>query len=235
MKRMIIKGICSFLLLGIVFGACGVCAQEGKMIREAARFTDRVSRGASAEEKAAAAYQNPYFFPYGAGSYVYQPEFALIDENGKWISCDEATVEVTRVKSTAQGILYRLEICCEEEFYYGSSTLELGYFYVGDNKIIRLSDERAAIKCKTEEDFLQEGTIVCQEDDKPDALGEDEKGWHEYITIEEDRCEYHSWNSLVETGFYEAFIWEEGKGLAAYWQGYGAQRDHIEIHLVEED
>lgn len=236
MRRMMIKGVCCFWLLGIVFGTCELYGQDVLEMQEmsaANRITDRIGRGASAEEKADAAYQNPYFFGNGEGSYVYQPEFLLFDENGGQISYDEAELKVTRVKRAAQGILYRFEIRCEGEFYHGEDSFEIGYFYVTGDKIIRVAEEKAALECVTEEDFLQAGTVVFQKSDKPDALEPEEKGWHEYIVIEQDRCEYHSWNSLVETGFYEAFIWEQGKGLVSYWQGYGAMRDHIEIHQIE--
>lgn len=196
------------------------------------RITDRIGRDASTEEKADSMYNNPFFFPDGDGSYFYQPEFLEFDENGERISYDEAELKVIRVKRAAQGILYHLVICCEGAFYHGDNSFEIGYFYVNKDKIIRLTEEEAALKCTSEEDFLQEGTIVCQESDKPDALEPEEKGWHEYIVTEQERCEYHGWNSLVETGFYETFIWERGKGLVSYRQGYGAGRDHIEIYLL---
>lgn len=236
MRRMMIKGVCCFWLLGIVFGAYELYGQEVSETQEAQetqemtaanRITSRVKREASIEGKTDSTYSNPFFFPDGAGSYVYQPEFLLFDENGGQISYDEAELKVARVKRAAQGILYRYEICCEGEFYHGEDSFEIGYFYVNRDKIIRLTEEEAALKRTSEEDFLQEGTIVCQESDKPDALEAEEKGWHEYIVIEQDRCEYHSWNSLVETGFYETFIWERGKGLVSYRQGYGAGRDYI--------
>lgn len=228
MKRMILKCICCLAVLAALSDTSEIYGEEVA----ANRITDRIGRDASTEEKADAAYQNPYFFGNGEGSYVYQPEFLLFDENGGQIYYDEAELKVTRVKRAAQGILYRFEICCEGEFYHGEDSFEIGYFYVNKDKIIRLTEEEAALKCTSEEDFLQEGTIVCQESDKPDALEPEEKGWHEYIVTEQERCEYHGWNSLVETGFYETFIWERGKGLVSYRQGYGAGRDHIEIHLL---
>ena len=40
-------------------------------------------------------------------------------------------------------------------------------------------------------------------------------------------CTYRSYNDLTETGYYERFVWEKGKGLIEYKSGFGAERDRI--------
>lgn len=77
----------------------------------------------------------------------------------------------------------------------------------------------------------------CSEDvqdryGKEDIRGENERGWHEYISVEDNKSEYHGYNSLIETGYYECFVWEIGKGLIEYKSGYGAGSDAIEVYLI---
>ena len=82
------------------------------------------------------------------------------------------------------------------------------------------------VNIKNEEDFIARGTVVCQEMGKEDSLKE-EKGWHEEIMVEGTVCTYRSYNDLTETGYYERFVWEKGKGLIEYKSGFGAERDRI--------
>jgi aminopeptidase C len=44
--------------------------------------------------------------------------------------------------------------------------------------------------------------------------------------------EYHSYNNLTGTGFYEQFIWEDAKGLVTYKSGFGAEKNDIELQLI---
>lgn len=77
--------------------------------------------------------------------------------------------------------------------------------------------------------------MVCNEGGKEDPLGDDEKGWHEYIVVDGNRREYHAYSNLVETGYYECFVWEVGRGLVRYWSGYGARSNDIELYLLGEE
>lgn len=79
--------------------------------------------------------------------------------------------------------------------------------------------------------------VICQEEELKDSLDEDQKGEHEYISINENQRQrqYHSYNNLVESGFYEAFVWEQNRGLVSYWSGFGAAKDGIELYLESED
>ena len=60
---------------------------------------------------------------------------------------------------------------------------------------------------------------------------EGKKGWHESITVNGDICEYRSYNDLTETGYYEGFLWEKGKGMLEYRSGVGAEMDGIELQI----
>jgi|InofroStandDraft_1065614.scaffolds.fasta_scaffold80913_2 hypothetical protein len=86
----------------------------------------------------------------------------------------------------------------------------------------------------SEEKIMSAGTVVCQEQEKRDILGAGENGWHEWIVVDDEQREYHSYNNLTETGFYEQFIWERGYGLIYYMSGFGADKDRMELALKNE-
>ena len=112
-------------------------------------------------------------------------------------------------------------------YFYGRDRFFLGYFYVSEDKIYRIDENKMEeVNIKNEEDFIARGTVVCQEMGKEDSLKE-EKGWHEEIMVEGTVCTYRSYNDLTETGYYERFVWEKGKGLIEYKSGFGAERDRI--------
>lgn len=172
----------------------------------------------------------PFFFPEGTESVRYQSDFS---EN------EEAEILVIELKRLGKGILYQLKIRTDGSDSYKDvwdiERFNLGYFLVIGEKIYHIDSEDAdkMATCKTEEELIQLGTMVCQSEDKPDPI-EGEKGWHEYIEVKGNRCEFHSWNDLTETGFYEGFVWERGKGLIQYRSGYGAMADHIEVNILSD-
>ena len=87
----------------------------------------------------------------------------------------------------------------------------------------------------SEEDILSRGKIVCQDEELKDSLDENQKGEHEYMLLDKNQRQYHSYNNLVESGFYETFVWEQNMGLVSYRSGFGAEKDAIEIYLESED
>lgn len=145
---------------------------------------------------------------------------------------------VTEVSELKLGKLYELKLDSSASSIEGipEERLNLGHFYVMKDKIYRIDPkEENLIRFRTTEALPDEnsGVVVCQEDEMKDALATDERGWHHYITVAGERREYHSYNNLVETGYYESFTWEKGKGLVEYRSGYGAERDAIELELAE--
>ena len=154
----------------------------------------------------------------------------------------EVDLIITEVHDFKEGILYELKINANEEIRdcyqldrFSVDRLNLGYFFVQEEQIFLIREDFFRVKQMTAEELVSIGTLVCQEEEKADVLGTDEQGWHECIAVDGNRREYHSYNDLTETGFYEHFVWENGKGLVAYKSGYGAEADDIELYYKSLD
>lgn len=176
-----------------------------------------------------------YFFPKGATSNAYRAAFL-----GYGLQQEEEEVEVYIMERQVfeEGILYELKIESDVEAPdthagYRGDWRNFGLFYVQEDEIYFIRAEEAKSEYQTVEEILNAGTLVCNEAGEEDVLGEDERGWHEFILVDGDRREYHGYSTLVETGYYEHFYWEKGKGLVTYESGYGALADGIEMYLVE--
>lgn len=169
-----------------------------------------------------------FFFTKGTETATYTGKLWDMSE-----SDTELELNITKLQSFAEGDMYRLEILYDSKLQdvWGVDRLNLGLFLVMGDQIYRAEETEGANY--TVENILSTGTLVCSNESKADVLGESEQGWHEYIVTENGRSEYHAYNNLVETGYYECFIWEKGKGLVHYRSGYGAGADAIELNLVE--
>ena len=175
--------------------------------------------------------RNLYFFEEGTERVTYQLDYNFYNHFS-----GTADLIISKARELEYGVVYELKIdsdvMLEEDYEYAHDRFHLGYFYVTSDKIYRLEDEEMATT-GTEGQLADVGTIVCamwENEDNPE-----EKGWHEYFILEDGRCEFHSYNNLTETGFYESFTWEEGKGLVEYRSGYGAERDAIHLWCVDEE
>lgn len=182
----------------------------------------------------------------GTINFIYQWEYTdTVEDDGYIYSLDcevafslynrfsgDSKLMVTEVKKYNSGILYELQVDCQEflteQDSYASDRFWLGYFFLTNQKIYCIKDARA-LEAETEKELLEMGKVVCQAESKEDS--QEEKGWHEFIVVENGICKYHSWNDLTETGYYESFIWEAEKGLIEYRSGYGAGRDEIVIKV----
>ncbi len=178
-----------------------------------------------------------YFFPQEVVSQEYTATFSGFSGQPEQ---KEVTLLVTEVQQFKEGILYELKIDCDEEEHdrYEESRGEwwyIGSFFVQGEEIYFIRDKEVQNKFQSAEEIQNAGTLVCNETGKADALGEDGKGWHEYIVVDGERREYHAYNNLVETGYYECFVWEAGRGLVRYWSGYGARSNDIELYLPGEE
>ena len=176
-----------------------------------------------------------YFFPQGVDSCVYMAAFADFWPQQKE---NEVVMYITEVQVFEEGTLYDLKIDSNVEAPdthagYRGDWRNFGLFYVQGDEIYFIRAEEAKSEYQTVEEILCAGTLVCSEAGEEDALGEDERGWHEFILVDGNRREYHGYSTLVETGYYEHFYWEKGKGLVTYESGYGALADGIEMYLVE--
>lgn len=169
-----------------------------------------------------------YFFPPQTVSQTYKG--SVLDLA---VQEDEFDISVTEVKRFEEGSLYQLELDCNEKIQdgYGVDRRHLGFFMVLGDRIYLIHDED---EFETVEEITDAGTLVCSEEGKKDTLDENTRGWHEYILADGSRREYHGYNDLIETGYYECFVWELGKGLVEYRSGYGAESDAIQLFLTEE-
>ena len=171
-----------------------------------------------------------YFFPEETVSCTYSVNASIYALS----SMEQADLTITEIKSFEEGTLYELK-CENEEIIvdrYGIPVLYLGLFFVQDDKIYFIRDEAEKDELTDAKTIINMGTLVCCEEGKADELSGEERGWHEYILVDGDRREYHGYNTMVETGYYENFIWEEGKGLIGYRRGYGAEADAMELYLM---
>lgn len=171
---------------------------------------------------------NPYFFKSNISQLNYNGKFLFDD-----IMDQDINLNINELANFKNGKLYELKIDAIEGV--PDNRLNLGYFYVQKDKIYKIeSTEENIDKLKTSEELLNDSVIVSQDKEIKDVLGKDEQGFHHYLEINEDKQEYHSYNNQVDTGYYESFIWEKDKGLVNYRSGYGAERDSIELQLIND-
>ena len=181
---------------------------------------------------------NPYF-TQGNQTIWYDARFCFNEDLP-----DKETISFHFVKELGEGQLFELVIDCEEEIMSKYPDIfHLGYFYVTKDTILCFRgyiEEKFFIDAydMKVEDISEEiirlyGTEVFSTIPKEDDLGAEEPGWHEIITVKENRISYSCYNNMVETGFYENFDWEKGKGLVQYVSGYGAEQNGIDLLLRE--
>ena len=134
------------------------------------------------------------------------------------------TLYINKLDEIDDGILYRLNI--EPVLYYDEQRMILEYFYVQKEKIYKIIAEDIDInELKTKKDIITHSFIVCQD--------EEIKGLHRYMLVNDGIREYHYYNTAVETGYYEQFVWEYGKGLISYKSGWGAESRPIELQILD--
>lgn len=168
--------------------------------------------------------KNPYFFNETYDAIECEGEFLYEVDRER----EKVTVRIDKIKELQKGTLYELRI--ENCTKIRDGRFSLGYFYVEADRIYELGGGKEEMERFIEDNILPERTdISCQEQPLDDPLLEDEKGWHHYLTIDGDQIQSHSYNSLVDTGYYETITWQRGRGIVEYRSGYGAERD--DIHL----
>ena len=113
--------------------------------------------------------------------------------------------------------------------------LLLGLFYIQKDKIYKIEPTEENIEIIRKENKIPtESNIVCQEGEIKDNLKQEQKGYHQCLLVKEDLREYHSYNNMVESGYFETFIWERNIGLKYYKSGYGAEFSLVELELLNE-
>lgn len=177
--------------------------------------------------------ENPFFFSDSSAKPRYEVSSDILLK-------EEVELLILENRRLEHGTIYELRIDCDEDFlarYYFDywDRCCLGYLYVDAEKIYFLGfTEEDAETYETEEDILEKGVIVCQEEERQDALEPEEKGWHEYVSADGDRREYHGFATWGDTNFYMHFFWEREVGLVEYTTGWGAGRNNITLMLCRE-
>jgi hypothetical protein len=164
--------------------------------------------------------QNPYFVD--GDTISFSGSFLFRDDIKK-----EVSLNINGITILNEGHVFELKI--EPIEGVPDDRLNLGYFYVQKDKIIRIPPTEDNLQGVGKDILPLDSVIVCQDNEIEDTLSKEEKGWHQYIKINGDTCEFHSYNNLVETGYYESFTWEKDRGLIYYRSGYGAERESIEL------
>ncbi len=142
----------------------------------------------------------------------------------------EIMIDIVPVRTLGEGILYKVDGECELPF----ERLPI-YLYATEDKIYRLWTPYDEIDLLlSEEQVLQESTVVCQEDELPDCLGEEDEGQHHYIAVGENESiresHLYSYNDYANVvGYWEAFYWEKGVGLIQYRSGFAAEADMLSM------
>ncbi|KNY25863.1 DUF5991 domain-containing protein [Pseudobacteroides cellulosolvens] len=169
---------------------------------------------------------NAFFFKDSVSELNYNGRF-LFDEPVE----KDVKLHINEVTSAKSGRIYELKL----DSIDGVSTerLSLGYFCVQKDKIYKIEPTKENLnKLIRNKEMPNDSVVVCQDKEIKDTLSNEEHGWHHYLKVDGNKREYYSYNNLVGTGYYESFIWEKDKGLINYRSGYGAERDSIEIQLI---
>ena len=170
---------------------------------------------------------NKFFFANTDSKLAYKGTFLFDD-----MIEQDVTLNIKEIVDLTYGKLYELKLEHIEDV--PDERLSLGYFYVQEDKIYKMDPSEENLgNLKTSEQLPVYSMIVCQDKEIKDTLWEDEPGFHQYLDINGDRREFHSYNNQVSTGYYESYTWEKTKGLIYYESGYGAGRDSIALALID--
>ncbi|MEI6100568.1 MAG: hypothetical protein WCP73_01910 [Eubacteriales bacterium] len=189
-----------------------------------AKTTSAATQSAKATPSTADIVQNPFFFAIGIEQAGYQGAFLFNDA-----AQVQATLHINKVTDLKNGVLYELKLDPIEGV--PDDRLSLGYFYVQPDKIVKTAATEENLGILKSGKMPDGSSIVCQDKELKDALGKDAPGFHQYITVDGNQRVYHSYNNQTETGYYESYTWEKGRGLIAYRSGFGAEKDSMELQL----
>lgn len=189
---------------------------------------------------------NSYFF---SKDHVYLKAKAEYEDtiNSKFAK-EVVWAEMYLVKEYEQGSVYKFVV---EPL--GALTDERlnTYFYVTKDKIYRLysyvyqdggvitfynDDELLMQVLDTDEKLINNGQVVCQNEEIESKLYEGDSEFHYVISKRENQIVYSS-RSITPNGeiyYYESFRWEEGKGLVEFNSGYRVEREPLYLTEIAE-
>ncbi len=172
-------------------------------------------------------------------SFFLENKFKLVKFKGRFSSEDgdiierDVSIQIEKMIELKSGIIYKLKI--QPIRGVSEERLLLGLFYIQKDKIYKIEPTEENIEIIRKENKIPtESNIVCQEGEIKDNLKQEQKGYHQYLLVKEDLREYHSYNNMVESGYFETFIWERNIGLKYYKSGYGAEFSLVELELLNE-
>ncbi|WP_156456271.1 hypothetical protein [Abyssisolibacter fermentans] len=169
------------------------------------------------------------YFRHDVVSMNYEGYFEFLDGYNK-----EVRLNIKLIEKLKNGRLFELYL--DPLDGVPEERLCIGYFYVLKEKIYKIKPtEENLDMIKSKGTLPEDSIIVCQNTELPDDLEKEEKGFHHYIVVNDDEIEYHSYNNLVTTGYYESYTWKKDVGLICYQKGYGAGRESIELKLISND
>lgn len=192
--------------------------------------------------------ENPYFFPQNTSlitSEIFYIKNCTTNTNyNYWIpsSC-KAELELHWLKQYDNGCMVRLSIVPFSNpmpDYMDETRMNI-YFYVTSDKIYRIDhyvlqnmessdrsmndDTLLMSMLDTDEKLIEYGELVCCPEGTEDSLEEGEAGTHTSIELQAGQVSYNRVDieENGDRGYYENFIWEEGRGLVGYMSGYDAE------------
>lgn len=238
MKKMILE-ITTLLTMCLFFSACKIgsiessvestpLSQQEGTIEPTIATTATITATIETVEPALIVGENPFFFKDVNQPVIYRGLLSFDSD----ILNEIVSLQIKYLADLQYGKLYELKLYGVDEI--PEDRRSLGYFYVQEDRIHKFDPTKENLDLlKTSKELPEDSVIVCQEEEIKDSLGENESGWHHYLEVDGDKRVYHSYNNLVSTGYYETFTWELGKGLVDYRSGYAAERDAIELELLQ--
>lgn len=168
---------------------------------------------------------NEYFYS-GQDKILYDGYFEFIE-----VFHQDVSISYNQVAEKELYVIYEVVINNVENV--PKDRLFLGYFCVCSDLIYRFDTMEEVNDYIDSGELSLQASILFKKTPVEDTLNNDEKGVHEYIVVNGDEVEYHSYNNLIETGYYETFIWKNGQGLIFYQSGFGAGRESIKLELMK--
>lgn len=169
-------------------------------------------------------------------SFFIENRFKLSKFKGRFSSEDEDVIKkdvyikVEKIAELKLGVIYKLKIQPIKDV--PEERLLLGTFYVQKDKIYKIEYTKENIDIMRKQEKIPAGSnIVCQEEEIKDDMKQKPKGVHQYLLVQGDLREYHSYNDKVESGYFETYVWERDIGLKYYKSGYGAEKNLVELEL----
>lgn len=191
-------------------------------------------------------FENTYF--YSETGCLFSADIQYIED--ETVTIINGELELQWLKEYDNGNLYKLMVEPDGRITgYLSKERLIIYFYVTSDKIYRLwsfavrdgkliefynNDALLMETLNTDEKLVKNGEVVCCMENMTDELEVSEVGKHVMIIQRGEQVIYDrvDINENGGRGFYERFVWEEGKGLIEYKSGYRMESEILYIDNI---